>query len=223
MHASVLKAAFVTALLTSSFAAMADSASVTQTGAFVSVTGGKSLFDVDRDPSGRYQHEDDNGTAFGVLGGYRWVVARPFAVGVEAGYVNLGDTTWRAHYGGLSIQHDVQDKSKANAFLVGINGKWDLPYDFTVTAHAGLAHMRAKGHYTESGGLIFQPSVTTRSRYSWSGNRIYGGVGIGYDFNENVGLSLSYDRYSYKAAGPRDPGKTAHIGLLGLTMEYRFW
>lgn len=215
--------AAATAALLSSFAALADSASVTQTGAFVSITGGKSHFNVDRDAYARYPSEDRNSTGFGVLGGYRWVVARPFALGVEAGYVHLGSTTWKAHYGGLSVQYDDRDKTKVSAFLAGVNGKWDLPYDFTVTAHAGVAHVRAKGEFTQTGGWIIQPPSTTRDHHSWSGNRIYGGVGFGYDFNENVGLTLSYDRYSFKADGPRDPGHTAHVGLLGLTAEYRFY
>ena len=223
MHISVFKAAFAVALLSSSLAAFAESASVTQTGAFVSVTGGKSHFDVDGNSSARYPESDRDGTAFGVLAGYRWVVARPFAFGVEAGYTHLGNTTWQGHFGGLSLQYDAKERTKVDAFLVGVNGKWDLPYDLTVTAHAGLAHMRAKSDFTETGGLIFLPSSTTRTHPSWSGNRVYGGVGIGYDFSENVGLTLSYDRYSFKMDGPRDPGRTAHIGLLGLTAEYRFW
>ena len=213
------------AALFSSLAALADSASVTQTGAFVSINGGKSHFNVDRDPSqnARDPSEDRNSTGFTVLGGYRWVVARPFALGVEAGYAHLGSTTWKAHYGGLSMQYDDRDKTKATAFLAGVNGKWDLPYDFTVTVHAGVAHVRAKGDFTETGGWIIQPPSTTRVHHSWSGNRIYGGVGFGYDFDENFGLSLNYDRYSFKADGPRDPGHTAHVGLLGLTAEYRFY
>lgn len=119
-----------TTALFSSLAAFADSASVTQTGAFVSINGGKSHFSVDRDASkgARPSIEDGNSTGFGVLGGYRWVIARPFALGVEAGYAHLGSTTWQGHYGGLSIQHNDRDKTKATAFLAGVNGKWDLPH-----------------------------------------------------------------------------------------------
>lgn len=223
MHTSVLKAAVAVALLSSSFAACAESASVTQTGAFLSVTGGKSHFNVDRDPSARYPNEDSDGTGFDVLGGYRWVVARPFSLGVEGGYVNLGNTTWKGHYGGLSVQSDAREKTKVDGVLLGLNGKWDLPYEFTVTARVGVAHMRAKNDYTDVGGLIFLPPVTTHSSHSTNSNRIYGGVGFGYDFNENIGLTLSYDRYSYKADGPGDQGHTADVGLLGLTLEYRFW
>lgn len=223
MHTSLLKAAVAVALLSTSFAAMADSASVTQTGAFISVTGGLSHFNVDRDSSALYPEEDKSGTAFDVLGGYRWVVARPFSLGVEAGYVNLGKTTWDGHYGGLSIQNDIHEKTKVDGFLVGVNGKWDLPYELTVTARLGMAHLRAKSDIDAVGGFIFLPPVTTRSSHSSTSNRVYGGVGFGYDFSENIGLTLSYDRYSFKAGGPEDPGHTANVGLLGLTVEYRFW
>lgn len=213
--------------LFSSFAALAESASVTQTGAFVSVTGSKSHFDVDRDRYAMFPQTDRESTAFGALVGYRWVVARPFAFGVEAGYMHLGNTTWKALYGGLSIHNNVRQKTKANAFLVGVNGKWDLPYDLTVTARIGVAHIRAKSDLTEtitvSNVLTPVPAFTKRSHPSWSGNRVYGGVGVGYDFSENVGLTLSYDRYSFKTNGAYDPDHAAHVGLLGLTAEYRFY
>jgi len=224
MKLLALTAATGAALLTP-LAASADSASVTQTSPFISITVGKSHFNVDRDSDldPRYPSEDQNSTGFTVLGGYRWVVARPFALGVEAGYAHLGSTTWKAHYGGLSVQHDDSDKKRVDAFLAGINGKWDLPYDLTVTVHGGLAHMRSKGDFTQTGGWIILPPATTRVHHDWSGNRFYGGVGFGYDYDENMGLTLSYDRYSFKADGPRDPGHTAHIGLLGLTAEYRFY
>ncbi|MEX1829661.1 outer membrane protein [Luteibacter sp. CQ10] len=223
MHTSVLKATVAVVLLSSPFAALADSASVTQTGAFVSVTGGKSHFNVDRDPSALDPKDDSDGTGFDVLGGYRWVVARPFSLGVEGGYVNLGDTTWKGHYGGLSSQYDARAKTKVDGILVGINGKWDLPYELTVTARVGVSHMRARNHETDIGGFIFLAPVTTQTSHSTNSNRVYGGVGFGYDFNENIGLTLSYDRYGYKTGGPHDAGHTAHVGLLGLTAEYRFW
>lgn len=223
MHTSVLKAAVAVALLSSPFVALADSASVTQTGAFVSVTGGKSHFDLDRDAFAVDPKEGGDGTGFAVLGGYRWVVARPFSMGVEGGYVNLGHTTWKAHYGGLSNQYDAREKTKADGFLVGINGKWDLPYDLTVTARVGVAHMRAKSDDTKVGGYIFLPPITTRASHSTNSNRIYGGVGFGYDFNENIGLTLSYDRYGFKAESPTERTDDAHVGLFGITVEYRFW
>lgn len=223
MHTSVIKASIAIALLSAPLVALADSASVTQTGAFVSVTGGKSHFNVDRDPSAIDPKDDGDGTGFDVLGGYRWVVARPFSLGIEGGYVNLGNTSWKGHYGGLSSQYDERQKTKVDGILVGVNGKWDLPYELTVTARVGLAHMRARNRYTDVGGLIFLPPVTTHASHTTNSNRVYGGVGVGYDFNENIGLTLSYDRYGYKADGPGDQGHTTDVGLLGLTLEYRFW
>ncbi|URL58779.1 outer membrane beta-barrel protein [Luteibacter flocculans] len=224
MKLLALTAATGAALLTP-LAASADSASVTQTSPFISITGGKSHFNVDRDVSGTTfsGSEDRNSTGITVLGGYRWVVARPFALGVEAGYAHLGSTTWKARDGGLSEPYDVRDKNKVDAFLAGINGKWDLPYDLTITAHAGLAHVRSKGDFTGSSGGTSTPASTTRVHHDWSGNRFYGGVGFGYDYDENMGLTLSYDRYSFKADGPRDTGHNAQIGVLGLTAEYRFY
>ena len=218
-------AAATVAALSSQLAAFADSASVTQTSPFVSITAGKSHFNEKRDVSGTNfsGNEDRNSTGITILGGYRWVVDRPFALGVEAGYAHLGSSTWHARDGGLNVPYDVRDKNKVDAFLAGINAKWDLPYDLTITAHAGLAHMRSKGDFTGSSGGANTPTSMTRIHHDWSGNRVYGGVGFGYDYDENMGLTLSYDRYSFKADGPRDPGHMAHVGVLGLTAEYRFY
>ncbi|MDF3982800.1 outer membrane beta-barrel protein [Luteibacter sp. PPL201] len=223
MHKSISTTALAVALLALPAVALADSASVTQTGAFVSITGGTSHFDIDRDPAATRSKDDGDTTGFTVLGGYRWVVARPFLFGVEGGYVNLGNPGWRGQYVGPSVQYDVRQKTKVDGLLIGVNGKWDLPYDLTVTARVGVAHLRARNDITEVGGFLVSPPSTLTMHDQTHTNRVYAGVGFGYDFDENLGLTLSYDRYSFKAESALDPGRTANVGLLGLTLEYRFW
>jgi OmpA-OmpF porin, OOP family len=215
-----------TMALAAPVAAFADSASVTQTGAFIAVQGGRSSFDIDRNESSASHSitRDDSGAGFGVLGGYRWVVSRPLSLGVEAGYVNLGKTDWREESGGLGSRGRTREKTKSDAVVIGANGKWDLPEGFTVTARAGIAHIRTRYNAGELGYFLPNPPPEVSLEHASStDNTLYGGVGFGYDFNENIGVTLTYDRYAFKAQGLADEGHTAHVGVTGINVEYRFW
>jgi len=70
MQNSMLRTALAVALFASPLVAMADSASVSQNGAFISVMAGKSHFDIDHGPAGAANdtRQDRNDTGFGVLG-----------------------------------------------------------------------------------------------------------------------------------------------------------
>jgi len=227
MHNTMLRTAIAAVLLAAPLAATAESssASVSQTGPFISVTAGASRFDIDHGPSREANDtkEDRSSTGFGILGGYRWVVSRPFSLGVEAGYVNLGKATWRNDRGGLSTHYALREETRSDAIVVGVNGKWDLPYDLRLTAHLGVAHLRTRSEGSEEYSYIQVYDNTVRYRHTSFDNRIYGGIGVGYDFSENIGLALTFDRYTFKPNGKGDNGKTAHVNLVGLTAEYRFW
>ncbi|QDE41207.1 porin family protein [Luteibacter pinisoli] len=228
MRNAMLAAATAVLLLPASFTASASSssASVTQTGAFVAVSGGTSHNDIDRNVSSasHFLTKDDSSTAFSVVGGYRWVVSRPFSLGIEGGYVSLGKTDWSQISGGLSTRFRDREKTKSDAVLVGVNGKVDLPHGFTATARLGLAHVRTRYQAGSDAYVVYKPTPPmSLQRSSSTDNAIYGGVGFGYDFNENVGLTLSFDRYGFKAEGPIDHGHTAHANVAGITAEYRFW
>ncbi|KAG9582435.1 hypothetical protein KCV01_g14984, partial [Aureobasidium melanogenum] len=224
MQNPILRTALAVALFASPLAAMADSASVSQNGAFISVTAGKSHFDIDHGPVGATNdtRQDRNDTGFGVLGGYRWVVSRPFSLGVEAGYVNLGKASWRLDRGGLSMHHSLNEETKTDAVLLGINGKWDLPYDLRLMAHVGVAHLRTRSNGAVNDRYIGIYDITRHYRHTSFDNRVYGGIGVGYDFEENLGVALTFDRYSFKPNGEGDNGRTAHANLFGISAEYRF-
>ncbi|QWT19832.1 porin family protein [Bacillus sp. NP157] len=214
MQKVLLSVAAATALSLASFSA----AAVTQQGAFVSVNGGSSHYSVSHT-----SFDDNNDTAFGALAGYRWVVDRPFSLGVEVGYVDLGSMKASDDYS-FPGQTDVyKAKFKGQALLVGANGKWDLPHGFTITAHAGLAHSRVKYSISEYVSPS-QPGYTPYySNHDSNDNGVYGGLGFGYDFNENLGLTLVYDHYATKAENITGDKRTVNVGVTGLSLEYRFW
>jgi OmpA-OmpF porin, OOP family len=216
MQKVLLSVAAAAALSFASFSA----AAVTQDGAFIGVNGGRSHYSV----SHTY-FDDNNDTGFGAVVGYRWVVDRPFSLGVEVGYANLGKQTAKDSYIQLvdvAYATDYKYKFKSQALLIGANGKWDLPHGWTITARAGFAHSRS----------TFDVSATTSSSHGtsseWSSedtndNGVYAGLGFGYDFNENFGLTLTYDHFATKAQDIIGDKRTVNVGVTGLAAEYRFW
>jgi OmpA-OmpF porin, OOP family len=214
MQKVLLSAAAAAAFSLASFPA----AAVTQNGAFIGVSGGKTHYSVSHSDT---NFNDNNDTAFGAVAGYRWVVDRPFSLGVEAGYVDLGRRKASQGY----ITYSFDDKYKAQAVVVGANGKWDLPHGFTITARAGFARVRSKLNetYTTYDYLIGGIQQTTyRFHDSSNDNGIYAGLGFGYDFNENIGITLIYDHYTFKVHDLGDRSRV-NVGTMGAALEYRFW
>ncbi|MGA7437811.1 MAG: outer membrane beta-barrel protein [Luteibacter sp.] len=216
MQKVLLSVATAAALTFASFSAGA----VTQQGAFIAVNGGKSHFDVSHS-----YFDDNNDTAFGATAGYRWVVDRPFSLGVEVGYANLGKQT--AQRGNIQlvdvpITTDTRYKFKTQAIMVGANGKWDLPHGFTITARAGIAHSRSTFDVTSTTTSSHGTSSEWGSEDS-NDNGVYGGLGFGYDFNENFGITLTYDHFAVKAQDITNDKRTVNIGVTGANLEYRFW
>lgn len=213
MQKVLLSVAAAAALSCVSFSA----AAVTQNGAFISVNGGSSHYSVSHT-----SFDDNNDTAFGAVTGYRWVVDRPFSLGVEAGYVYLGEQKASGRLVGDGYHVDYRDKFKGEAILLGANGKWDLPHGLTITARAGFAHSRAK-YDSESTYVGCCGSQDYWYHNDSNDNGVYGGLGFGYDFNENFGITLTYDHYALKAEDITGDKRTVNVGVTGAALEYRFW
>jgi opacity protein-like surface antigen len=213
MQKVLLSAAAAAALSLASFSAGA----VTQNGWFIGVNGGSSHYSVSHT-----SFDDNNDTAFGAVTGYRWVVDRPFSLGVEVGYVDLGKQKASGRLLFEDSYTDYRDRFKGEALLIGANGKWDLPHGWTITARAGLAHSRTKydGNSTYVGCC---GSESFSYHQDSNDNGVYGGLGFGYDFNENVGITVTYDHYALKADDITGDKRTVNVGVTGLAVEYRFW
>lgn len=174
---------------------------------------------------------DDKDTAFGITGGYRWLIDDVFSIGPEAGFVDLGETTSRAslELPGIS-RESARGSVKNKAALLGVNAKWMLGHAWWIGARAGFTHVwiRAK---SELEGENYEPpyagSFATSSKYSSHDNGYYGAVSVGYDFNRHTALSLGYEHYrnNYHAFGGGDfdtPSVRQNIGVWSASFEYRF-
>jgi OOP family OmpA-OmpF porin/outer membrane immunogenic protein len=144
---------------------------------------------------------DDSDTAFRVGGGWRFLEN----FGAEVGYADLGKMSEDVAIGGATAS------VSADGFYAGLSGKvplYDANNGFYVGARAGLYFWDATGRLRQG---------TTTVRVDDSGNDFYVGVSGGYDFNEQFGLGLAYDRYQ---AG--DNGGDLTYGTWSVTGEVRF-
>lgn len=143
---------------------------------------------------------DDTDTGFAINGGYRWAVTPTVLLGVEAGYVDLGKFTDSVP--GASAEF------KLSGWTVGGNGKFAIADQWYFSARAGLfsAHRKVSGNAL---GISVSGS-DTKSKY-------YGGIGFGYDFDNNASIGLNYDRY-----WANDSDVDAKGDLLSVSAEYRF-
>jgi len=218
MEKLILTVAAAAALSFASFGVHAASE-----GAFVGVNGGRTNYDISHS-----DFNDKTDTAFGAVVGYRWAVDRPFYLGVEAGYVDLGRISSKEEFGGsyagVDYRYVDKYKLKGRAVLVGANGKWELPHRWTITARLGLAHSRTTYDYSQkfyvNGNL--QDTFKPFPKESSTDNGIYAGVGFGYDFTKNFSVTLNYDNYSLKAQGITDDKRTVNVGVWGAAAEFRF-
>jgi hypothetical protein len=219
MEKLLLTVAAAVALSCASFGAHASSE-----GTFIGINGGRTNYDISH--SG---FQDKTDTAFGAVVGYRWAVDRPFYFGVEAGYVDLGKITSRYEWGGLTFVDKEKFALKGNAVLIGGNGKWVLPHHWTITARLGLARSHTsydiRSDYYQSDyyrNTSDTPYETDKSHDSSNDIGIYAGVGFGFDFTPNFGVTVNYDNYSLKAQGITDDKRTVNVGVWGGAAEFRF-
>lgn len=216
MEKLLLTAAAAAALSFASFGASASSE-----GTFIGINGGRTNYDISH-----ADFHDKTDTAFGAVVGYRWAVDRPFYLGVEAGYVDLGKISSRYDTAvltpdGFGTYHE-KDELKGRALLVGANGKWELPHHWTITARLGVAYSHTSYDIKASEAVAGDNALLQRFHDSSNDAGIYAGIGFGYDFTKNFGVTLNYDNYSLKAQGITDDKRTVNVGVWGAAAEFRF-
>lgn len=161
-------------------------------GGFVRVEGGRSHTTVDVDGPG---NASDNDTAWSLRGGYYFTPN----IAVEGFYTNAYDKTFSDGIDTVGL--------KATAIGLGVVGKKNFGADntgFFIDGRAGVTRGKLKG------------TINGQSDSDTS-TKVYFGVGTGYDFNKNFGLSLNWDRL--RGAGQ---GVDVKSNVLTLGAEYRF-
>lgn len=178
---------------------------------------------------GRANTDAKDSTVYGVLSGYRWEINKPFYLGLEGGYVSLNRTNFRddrtISFVDPAGQHTLTSQSRLKqrneALLLGVNGKWELPGRYFITAHAGMARYRQDIRVRANGILDGVATDGFNDRHRYYDTSYYAGVGFGYDFNERVSLSFTYDHYEprYEEFGIKESFK---FNTYGGAVELRF-
>lgn len=150
---------------------------------------------------GRY-HDSDTGYDANI--GYRWAVGPGVALGVEAGYNDLGKVDINDAFHDSSIS---KTKSKLHGWTAGVNGHFNFTPLWYVSARAGLYGWKGEGVTNQA-----DPVRKDVDKTDW-----YGGVGVGYDFSQNWSLGVNYDYYHAKKD---DLNLSTNVFSVGA--EYRF-
>ena len=126
---------------------------------------------------------DNNDTGYAGNFGYRWAVSPSLALGVEAGYNDLGNIHVKHAFTSDPVVNNT--KSELHGWTTGVNGHFNLTPEWYVSARTGIYGWR--GHGLSNSDNPLRKSV---SKTDW-----YGGAGFGYDFASNWSVGVNYDYY----------------------------
>jgi OOP family OmpA-OmpF porin len=224
MRKSVLSLATAATLAACAFTAQA----ATPAGWFLQANAGfsNSSYDDGHYPGAR--HPDSNDHTRGGLVGYRWGLTETYALGVEAGYTRLGQSSsnnidnvpFPISFPGFpaTCPEGESWSLSTRAAVLGAAMKWNVSGPWTITAHAGAAHT----HATHDEHVDF--CTLSRGRHTETDHDgAYTGVGFGYDITPDITLALNADMYWIRFDDGFVSGShTTRIRVLGASAEYRF-
>ena len=152
--------------------------------------------------------------------GYRWHSVVDY--GVEAGYVDLGQTTTRGRFN--SAPSYVVNSLQVRGVLLGGNLKYNIADNWYVSARGGW--FRSKNELYESPGFSVCPLIVPgggcpKLHTSSTGTGEYLGAGMGYNISPHFSVGLSYDNY-HARRDFSDEGSGPNIALYSVSAEYRF-
>jgi OOP family OmpA-OmpF porin/outer membrane immunogenic protein len=162
-------------------------------------------------------------TGYSLFGGYRWKLGPNLALGLEAGYADLGNFKLQNTFNGDKIDQTSTTQALRGR-LVGANGRINLATQWYLSARGGFFHANGSNHiYDKVDQNLGEFTTAKAGRNGW-----YAGVGTGWDIDQHWGVGLSYDYYHANAGRVR-LGADQDIAtlkrstsMLSLTGEYRF-
>ncbi len=128
-------------------------------------------------------HYNGHDTGYAGNFGYRWLVSRNAALGVEAGYNDLGNIHLNNAFNDKNVVSN--GRSSLHGWTAGVDGHFNLNPNWYISARTGVYGWSGHGVSNDS-----NPLAQSVSKTDW-----YGGAGVGYDFASNWSLGLKYDYY----------------------------
>jgi OmpA-OmpF porin, OOP family len=163
---------------------------------------------------------DDKGDTWALSAGYRF--SKYFAV--EAGYVDLGSTKYRAASPVIIPQLGLVDATlgldiSTKGPMLSAAGFIPLGEKFDLHAHFGILFSDTEFDVTV--GLDDgSSSVTDRQSFSASSEDVFAGVGAAFHFTKNLGVSLDYSLF--QDVGDEEETGEGDVDSLRLSLQYRF-
>jgi OmpA-OmpF porin, OOP family len=163
---------------------------------------------------------DDKGDAVMLTAGYRF---SPY-FSIEAGYVDLGSSEYRAEGDVIIPIVGLADASlgidiEAKGPFVSASGVVPLGEKFDLHGQLGILFSDVEFDVTVGldNGLA---SATERQSFSASSEDVFAGVGAAFHFTKNFGVSLDYSLF--QDVGEEDSTGEGDIDSLRLSLQYRF-
>jgi len=146
---------------------------------------------------------DDNDVGYGVNGGYRWALNPNVAIGLEAGYTDLGKFKAKDSLNAAGLPD-----AKVSGWNMGVDGHFNINPNWYISARGGLFRGDVKGAYFVDTTPVYVDETSTK---------YYAGAGFGYAFSNPFSVGMNYDYYKVDKAGLSfDPS------LVSVSAEYRF-
>jgi len=139
---------------------------------------------------------DDTGTAFKVLGGYKFTPN----IAVEAGYMSFGKTKAVFQVQNVNVDADLD----VTGFGIGAAFHQDFATNWDFVARLGLAQIKSK-LTAGAGGFSVSDSQSKA--------KPYGGLGIGYKLTKQLSLGAAWDFSQSEFEGEKGSVNAFSVGL----------
>jgi len=155
---------------------------------------------------------NDSDTGYGANIGYRWALNPSVALGIEAGYTQLGE---------FNVKNSISTVGLPDAGIqgwnAGVNGHFNISPNWYFSGRTGLFRGDVKGVYFAGSSGSYGTPGSTPVYVDGTSTKYYAGAGFGYDFNNNLSVGLNYDYYKVDKQG-------LYFGpdLVSVSAEYRF-
>jgi opacity protein-like surface antigen len=194
MQKFLISAAIAASLAVASFASHADDANGHF---FVNAGAGQSSYRV-----GGLNDKSDLGYDMNL--GYRWAISPVLDLGLEGGYVVLGE--------GKFNTADANSTLKSRGWTAGVNAKINITDKFYGIVRFGNFASKTMLNTTSMGEAVHQSS-SDKGGY-------YGGLGLGYNILSNLSVGVNYDNYHGHAQKFSDVASNA--GVYTASVEFRY-